>query len=406
MKKFAATIILLLCIHAENYTYLTWEQHDIHNHITIHFFSPEKRFSSLFTHYSSQKQQRVQPFLESRIAFIDHVYVRSTPGGGSVAKVKKKYLYIYHATLQNLRAGTEYKFSIRDDSEKFVSKAQKFRTPPKEKIRLIAGGDMGYASRELVPILRQAAAKAPDVALIGGDIAYANGKKKNLHRWLSWFKHWQENMVSKEGHLVPMILAIGNHEVSRALFTKQAPFYFGFFFQGGKPYFTRQLGAHTALIVLDSDHIYSYSSQREWLQQQLQKYNHSTFKIAMYHVPLYPAHRDFDNSDSVVARQLWLPLFDQYNIDLGLEHHDHVFKRSKRLKNNRVVQDGGTIYLGDGSFGRSPRSVEKRYYIEKALKAKHFWFLEIDAAKIFIQAIDDMGKTLDQFTLNKKGKNQ
>lgn len=406
MKKFAVTIVLFLCIHAENYTYLTWEQHDIHNHITVHFFSPEARFTSLSVHYSSQKQQHVQPFLESRITFIDSVYVRSTTGGGSVPKVKKRYQYVYHTTLQNLSAGNEYTFSIRDHHKKFVGKTQKFRTPPKEKIRVIAGGDMGYASREIVPILQQAAAKAPDVVLIGGDIAYANGKKKNLHRWFSWFKHWQENMVSKEGYLVPMILAIGNHEVSHVLFGKQAPFYFGFFFQGGKPYFTRKLGEHTMLVVLDSDHIYSYSSQRKWLKDKLEEYNYSTFKIAMYHVPLYPAHRDFNNSDSITARQLWLPLFDEYNLDLGLEHHDHVFKRSKRLKGNRVVQDGGTIYLGDGSFGRSPRSVEKRYYIEKALKAKHFWFLEIDAEKIFIQAIDDTGKTLDQFTLNKKGKNQ
>ncbi|BBM81790.1 metallophosphoesterase [Candidatus Uabimicrobium amorphum] len=405
MKKFAVVVVLFLCIHAENYTYLTWEQHDIHNHITVHFFSPNKRFPSLLVNYSSDKQQGTQPFVETGIPFIDNVYVRSTVGG-SVTKVKNKYQYVYHTTLHNLRAGCEYTFRLHDHSKNFEGKTKKFRTPPLQKIRLIAGGDMGYADTEIVPILQQAAAKAPDVALIGGDIAYANGEKKNLPRWISWFKHWQDNMVSKEGHLIPMILAIGNHEVDRVLLWKQAPFYFGFFFQGGKPYFTRKIGKHATLIVLDTDHIYSYSSQRRWLKKQLQKYNNSTFKIAMYHVPLYPAHRDFDNSDSVTARQLWLPLFDQYNLDIGLEHHDHVFKRSKRLKNNRVVQQGGTIYLGDGSFGRRPRSVEKRYYIEKALQAKHFWFLEIDTNRIFIQAVDDNGKTLDQFTLDKKGENQ
>ncbi|WP_372370396.1 metallophosphoesterase [Candidatus Uabimicrobium sp. HlEnr_7] len=405
MKKITVLILLLGSLWGESYTYLTWQKHNIHNHIVIHFFSPQKRFSSLFVDYNSGEKQQRKTFSESHIAFTDSVYIKST-SGKSIPRVKKKYLYVYHALLENLNPGSEYKFTIRDDSVNFLRSQQKFFVPPLHKLRIIAGGDMGYRSKDLVSILQYAAAKNPHLALIGGDIAYANGKKQNLKRWISWFSYWQENMITSSGHLIPMILAIGNHEVHNLLIFKQAPFYFGFFHQGGKPYFTRKLGQNTQLIVLDTDHIYSYSSQRNWLKKQLQKYQKSKFKIAMYHVPMYPAHREFNNSDSITARQLWLPLFDRYSLDLGLEHHDHVFKRTKRLKNNQVVKTGGTIYLGDGSFGRSPRSVTKHYYIEKASKTKHFWFLEINTNKIFIQAIDDAGKILDEFSLYEKRKNQ
>lgn len=35
-------------------------------------------------------------------------------------------------------------------------------------------------------------------------------------------------------------------------------------------------------------------------------------RLTVYHVPLYPSNRNFLNADSVLLRQYWLPIFDEY----------------------------------------------------------------------------------------------
>lgn len=43
-----------------------------------------------------------------------------------------------------------------------------------------------------------------------------------------------------------------------------------------------------------------------------------------------------------------LPIIDRYHVDLVFENHVHSFKRTKMLKNGNIVQEKGTIFLGDG----------------------------------------------------------
>ena len=51
----------------------------------------------------------------------------------------------------------------------------------------------------------------PAFALIGGDIAYDNSLSSCYRRWDQFIMDWGQ-MNTIEGHRVPMILAIGNHE--------------------------------------------------------------------------------------------------------------------------------------------------------------------------------------------------
>jgi hypothetical protein len=58
-------------------------------------------------------------------------------------------------------------------------------------------------------------------------------------------------------------------------------------------------------------------------------------------------------------------IFDKYNVDLGLENHDHAYKRSKLIKNRQIVDSGGTLYIGDGSMGVESRPAKSdRDYIQ------------------------------------------
>ncbi len=65
-----------------------------------------------------------------------------------------------------------------------------------------------------------------------------------------------------------------------------------------------------------------------------------------------------------LQRKLWVPLFDKYRVPVVLEHHDHTFKRTKGLLNGLPHPDG-VLYLGDGSWGRSPRKADPLHVMAK-----------------------------------------
>jgi Purple acid Phosphatase, N-terminal domain/Calcineurin-like phosphoesterase len=308
---------------------------------------------------------------------------------------------VHWVTLTNLKPRATYKFRA-GDKRYGMSSWHTFRTLPSDAtpIKIIAGGDM-YRHPETVQLLDAAALQTPDVALVGGDIAYADGKLNRMQFWDDWLDNWSQHLKVDNGRLVPMILAIGNHEVDGAFGQKktQAPFYFGFFPQGPQPYFVRKLGGEIDLIVLDSGHVTSHASQVPFLETSLKRAQ-ARFQVALYHVPCYPTHRPYDDEYSVLGRKYWVPIFDKYGVHLALENHDHVFKRSYPLKGNKIDRRG-TVYLGDGCWGRTPRSVAgRRWYHVKASPTEHVWLLENKESGLKCQAIDKHGKVFDATTID------
>ena len=142
-----------------------------------------------------------------------------------------------------------------------------------------------------------------------------------------------------------------------------------------------------------------HAAQRvQGVESRLQKYKKVKHKFAIYHVPLYPAHRSYDGGMSKKGREHWAPLFDTYALTTAFENHDHVLKRSKLLKNNKPDADG-TLYLGDGCFGMGPRSVDKemRWYLDVAESKPHFWDVKVTKKGVSYEAVGVNGETLDRY---------
>lgn len=311
---------------------------------------------------------------------------------------------MYVAALTGLEPGTDYYF-VTGDEEYGLSKERKFRTLPggDAPLRFVNGGDMGVDGL-VIPLLKLAGEHDPDFGVIGGDIAYVNGELGGLATWDRWLKNWDELVVTSDGRMVPLVTAIGNHETNDYESEElkwQAPWYFSLFGrQGEHIYYSRQFGNNFVFIVLDSGHLYPHEAQSDWLREQFEAHRDVPYTFAAYHVPLYPAHRDYEGGGSVAGRETWLPIFDEYELTAGFEHHDHVFKRTKPLRGNKVV-DEGTVYVGDGCFGRGPREIdpEPRWYNEKEMRVAHFWVVEVSKDGVTFEAIDHQGTTIDQFEL-------
>ncbi len=313
--------------------------------------------------------------------------------------------YINSVELTGLAPGKDHYFRIGDGEE--FSQEYKFRTLPDDNtpMRFAIGGDT-LATRLFRDLIREVAAKDPLFLVIGGDLSYADGRFERIGRWNAWFDHWHEEAVTSDGRLIPLVLAIGNHETNDLDGTheERAPFFFGFFPQGGKTYWAHQYGGNMGLIVLDTNHLVPHKEQVSFLEEKLQAYQDLPFATAVYHVPFYPSFRSFDCEYSVAGREHWLPLFDAYEVDVGFENHDHTFKRTKRLRNNEVDPEG-TLYVGDGNAGVPPRRPKcGRWYMEKTAQTPHFWIVDVSDSEMELQALDRRGRYFDAVTVRSRAK--
>ena len=250
-------------------------------------------------------------------------------------------------------------------------------------------------------LLEHAAATDPMFGIVGGDIAYANGNVGKVGRWDGWLENWCETMVTREGCLVPIVAAVGNHEVNDEVEAgwQRAPFFFGFLPQGDRSFFSRRFGQDTVVHVLDSGHVADFGGdQLAWLEETLEATADRPHQFAVYHVPMFPSHRSFEDGRSEKERALWMPLFDRYGLDIGFENHDHTLKRTVPLKGGAVAPDG-TVYLGDGSFGVWPRKPDPdgRWYLEHASGDPHFWSVVVTGDRIVCEAIGQDGRVLDRY---------
>ncbi len=317
--------------------------------------------------------------------------------------------FIYRVTLRDLEPDTIY-YLVAGSATTGISREIKMRTIPSDdrSLRFVTGGDMGpsYLTRLM---LKQAARFDPDFALVGGDIAYANGKLEHVGRWDSWLRYYTEEMVTASGLTIPLVLAIGNHEVAGGFgkTKSDAPFFFNFFGQDREnTFFTRRFGKNLVFFILDTGHVTPHADQVGWLREQLQANQAIKYKAALYHVPLYPSHRDFMGKYSDAGRKHWAPLFDEYGLTVAFENHDHTYKRTPPIKDNSVAPaDEGTLYLGDGCWGMDGRRVrlERPWYLEESGSFEHFWVADLGPDKAVYRAVDAKGQVFDVYPATEPG---
>jgi hypothetical protein len=326
----------------------------------------------------------------------------------SVAAVAHRIPGIENATLLRaeltvLEPGTAYYFRFEQDDEP-LTEERSLRTLPGDgsPLRILVGGDQGTAP-SFQHLARLAATYQPDLAVLGGDLAYGNGMTKYWPRWEQWFRFWDRLLSTRDGHEVPVIAAIGNHEtntLSRGNPSRRAPYYLSLLAPDAKTtFYRRQLAPYATLVVLDTGHVARHAAQVPWLEKNLVHPDEPHHLLACYHVPLYPSARPFYERDSRIGRELWGPLFDERGLDLAFEHHDHAVKRTKPMRAGAVAENG-TVFIGDGAWSGQPRQPDpSRIYLDNARYGYHFWIVDISPDSIRGRAVGAEGEVLDQFEL-------
>lgn len=243
-------------------------------------------------------------------------------------------------------------------------------------VRFAAMGDLGKRSSDQLAVLAQLERVRSDFVLLTGDVAYDNGTRGDLER--NVFSVYREMMGE-----VPFFPASGNHDYS----TDDAkPFReaFALFENGGtegrERWYSFDWGPlHT--IVLDTEKI--GDTQRKWLEDELAM-NELPFTVVVLHRPPFSSGSHGSDGD---VRSTFVPLFEDYGVDLVLCGHDHDYERTESI--------GGVTYVVTGGGGRGTRPVGESDFTAYSAEVAHFVYVTIENDELYLVAIDGRGNPFD-----------
>ena len=173
--------------------------------------------------------------------------------------------------------------------------------------------------------LEAALAQDPDVSFIisAGDQVNKTGQAK------------EEEYA---GYLSPDVLAglpvattIGNHDSLNAdymyHFNNPNATEYGATQAGGDYYYSYGNGL---FIVLNTNN-YNVAEHEQAIQEAVASDPNAAWRIVTIHQDIYGSGLDHSDTDGMILRTQLTPIFDEYDIDVVLQGHDHTYSRSKLL---------------------------------------------------------------------------
>lgn len=178
---------------------------------------------------------------------------------------------------------------------------------------------------------------------------------------------------------LPVATTIGNHDSLNADY--QYHFYnpnqtgYGETEAGGDYYYSYGSGL---FIVLNTNN-YNVAEHEKTIQQAIASDPDATFRIVTIHQDIYGSGLDHSDTDGMILRTQLTPIFDEYDIDVVLQGHDHTYSRTKLLYGDgqthgtyefRLNEDGSD-YDWDNAYNTQTDEQIPLYPEDEAGQSKH-----------------------------------
>ncbi len=202
----------------------------------------------------------------------------------------------------------------------------------------------------------------------------------------------------------PFYSAIGNHEQNHANYYQYVDF------PGNEWFYTLKKGDILFIFVDTNKDILPGSEQYSKLQQVLASSTES-WKIMVHHHPVYVSEEGFYGNTWFQRNLHGDPnemhlkkLYETYGVDLVLNGHAHFYERTWPLRDDRVDAENGVTYVttGGGNDEYSKHAANKAWYDARTRVTNHFLYLSIVGEKLYGRAIDSLGNTFDNWSMEKK----
>ncbi|MFZ2149157.1 MAG: metallophosphoesterase family protein [Sedimentisphaerales bacterium] len=304
------------------------------------------------------------------------------------------------AEFKGLQPSTLYAYRVGDG--KTWSEWNHFRTADAKAapFRFIYIGDQqNDIKSQWSRVIREAVLKAPDARFIAqaGDLV---SDPFDDQMWYEWY-----DGAGWIYRVIPSLPTPGNHDVGddgadkvwRPQFILPLNGPVG---QEELSYFVDYQGVR--LMCLNGN-AFDNEAQLEWLEKVLAD-NPCAWTIVLTHQPLYSTGKERDSSN---RRNLLMPIFDKYGVDLVLQGHDHSYGRTPKICAGQIVkpEEPGIIYVVSVSGPKmyTLKRENRPLMARMAANLQLFQVVSVNDVSLNYDAYTADSKLFDSFELEKTG---
>ena len=329
--------------------------------------------------------------------------------------------YIHEATVTGLTPNTKYEYRVGYGADR-RSDWYSLETAGASVYDVLVYPDSqsgDYSQWE--EIVKSSALRNPRTALYisMGDLV-DNGEQ--AYQWRTWL-----NSIKPLSANVPLATTLGNHEMYTLDWKMREPYaylnYFGVPPNGNETfnrrYYSYDFGDVHYVVLdtmlyesnhednYDTHHPDLYDVQVQWLRQDLASNTKKWTVVLMHRDPFQyafnrpDANRDVDFNEEGV---LFMPIFDEFNVDLVLSAHLHSYRNRGHVRN--FERDAsGPLYILTGIAGDARRPNWKEHpldvYVAPDREKNNYMTMTVTPNKLIVKAFLPDGTQLDESVIEK-----
>jgi predicted phosphodiesterase len=309
---------------------------------------------------------------------------------------------IHEVRIEKLEPETQYFYSVEstlEDGTVVESPVSTFSTAvnPETPFAFAVFGDTQKNPKVSGQLAEMAWAQRPSFLVHVGDLV----DKGTIDT------HWTEHFfpgMKPIAQRIPFYPVLGNHE-------ENARNYFDYMALPNPEYHYEFTYGNTQFFMIDSNrNIAPGSEQYNWLKDQLSK-STAVWKIACHHHPPYSSDEDdygnlwktrTSSRGDMKARQL-SALYDEFQVDIVWSGHIHSYERTWPVRENRAVEQQGTVYMITGGAGGNLETAGpfRPFFQNNVKRGHHYCMVMVNGRTMEIKAFDLEGRLFDTVTLKK-----
>ncbi len=329
--------------------------------------------------------------------------------------------YIHEATVTGLTPNTKYEYRVGYGTDR-RSDWYPLETAGASEYDVLVYPDSqsgDYSGWE--QIVKDSAQRNPKTALYisMGDLV-DNGEQ--AYQWRTWL-----NSIKPLSARIPLAPTLGNHEMYTLDWKMREPYAYLNYFAvppNGNETFNRRYYSYdygdVHYVVLDTmlyesnhednhdtHHPDLYDVQVQWLRQDLAANRKKWTVVLMHRDPFQYAFDHPGESRDVGFNEegvLFMPIFDEFNVDLVLSAHLHSYRNRGHVRN--FVRDAsGPLYILTGIAGDARRPNWKEHpldvYVAPDRDKNNYMTMTVTPNKLIVKAFLPDGTQLDESIIEK-----
>ncbi len=302
---------------------------------------------------------------------------------------------VHKVTVTGLKPDTVYKY--RCGNGEYFSKEYTFRTAPKyggETAFIFLTDTQGYTKEHYETwkkVLQSALDRHSDIRFIvhGGDIV-DNGPVA---------QQWDMFLDAEALCYLPIVPTIGNHDYYDGGLKKYQS-HFNIQNENdisplGTTQFINYGDISLAMINTEAGEE-NLTKQADWLVKSTSA-SSARWKLAVMHRGIYAA-----TDRSVDVEKAMKESLHKANLDLVLQGHDHIYMRSKRIKNG-VEHESGTYYIIGNTAGVKKYNTVNKWWHDFSAQPNlpTYTYIKVNADEMRVITYTLNGEIVDDFTIQK-----